>query len=123
MIVIAPSYILRFIDFLNYKYETKHDCKIEFYNNDKCIQYKCDGKGNCDKCKSLAEYDKDTMTIHLPTQYSPDKNPSFILESLAHEFWHHVQNCEGRLIDENRDILEIEAERKCKEIVKNYLNI
>lgn len=120
MIKMAPDYLLRFIDYLNTNYPTEQDCFITFLHGEKCVEY---SHSDSEKCVSFAEYDKHYRCMEVPTQYTNDKSPRFLLESIAHEYWHHVQNCEGRLIDENRDILEKEAERKAIKIVDDYLNV
>lgn len=120
MVRTAPEYILRFIDYINENIDTKEDCYITFYHGEHCVEYICK---SCDKCLSYAEYDKNTKILYVPTQYPVGKTPKFLLESIAHEYWHHVQNCEGRLIDSNRDKLENEAEKKAIEIVEKYLDI
>ena len=120
MIKIAPEYIMRFIEYLNKNYPTDEDCYITFYHGEKCIEYICK---SCEQCISFAEYDKISKILYIPTQYPTDKNPKFLLESIAHEYIHHIQNCENRLNDDDRKFLEIEAKDRAIKIVENYLNI
>ena len=118
MIKTAPEYILRFIDYLNKNYPTKEDCYISFLHGEVCVEYI-----NCSKCLSFAEYDKDSKILYIPTQYPVGKTPKFLLESIAHEYYHHIQNCEGRLIDADREFLEIEAEHNALKITEEYYNV
>ena len=120
MIKVAPEYIMRFIEYLNKNIDTKEDCYITFYHGEQCVQYICK---SCDKCLSYAEYDKNSKILYVPTQYPVGKSPKFLLESIAHEYMHHIQNCENRLYDEDREFLEIEAEQRAIEIVEKYLDI
>lgn len=120
MIEIAPNYILRFIEYLNEEYPSKSDCYVTFYQGQECIKY-LNAYNN--DCETFAEYSPTTKIMHVPTQYPTNKNPRFLLESIAHEYWHHIQNDEGRLNNEDRGMLEKEAEEMGIKIVDKYFDV
>ena len=117
MIVIAPFYLIRFVDYLNMHYPTKLECYIEFLQGEECIEY----MESYDGFSSYAVYDADTHILKVPTQYPVGKTPRFLLESIAHEFWHHIQNIEGRLDKSNELQIEFEAEQMAIQIVDEYI--
>lgn len=61
-------------------------------------------------------YTPETRVIWLPGELPPvDDAERVALECLAHEYVHHLQECEGRGPDED------EAERRAREMVAEFL--
>ena len=124
MIKLVDSDALGFVAFLNAKYPTPNDVYLT-------VLHGYDHTEAQDGTKGFAVYSpkfnnqmgKDI--IMLPGEY-PDAGDLFnkmtVLESLAHEYCHHMQNCDGVLEEENSKKIERDAEKFAKKAVLEYLN-
>lgn len=103
-----------FIDFLNHRYPTERDAVIVVLPGYDSVEVPGGGSG-------WACYDPQTCVLWIPgempkiEELTPDECQRIHYEHIAHEFIHHVQNCEGREFDED------EAETRAHEIVEAWL--
>jgi len=124
MIKLTNSDILGFIAFLSIKYPTPDDVYLTVLHGYDCVEAE-------DGTKGFAVYSPrfnnqmGKNIIMLPGEY-PEEGDIFnkitVLESLAHEYFHHIQNCDVVLIKENSKKIESDAEKFAQKVVFEYLN-
>jgi len=105
----------RFLEFLNNHYPASEPVEIVFLPGYDCIG---DEEGNPE---GWATYDPEERVIWCPREtpdipgLPPVEAERIVLESIAHEYVHHLQECEGWGRDED------EAERWASDIVDRFL--
>ena len=109
MIKLADYILFKFVDFLNDKYPTSKDVYLSVLHGSDSVKAD-DGSAAGWAVYSPAKLNgrgKDIILLpgEVPDIEGIDEN--VILENLAHEYCHHIQNCEGRL--KNNKKVETEA--------------
>jgi len=115
MIKILNKYELEFIEFLNNKNFTDKECRLTILQGYDCIATSNDEVG-------FAVYKVGYKIIMLPTEViningsTEDDIKNMLIESLAHEYKHFLQDIN------NQDFDEAEAEQFATNMVNEYKN-
>lgn len=114
MIKLAENRLINFIEFLNFNWPTREDVYLSVLHTYDSVQA---GGERAWAVYGLPEGDgKPVIYIagevpeEVKAEYDGIDPEDIILEDLAHEYCHHIQNCEGRLSEEGDEKEETEAE-------------
>lgn len=102
-----------FVAFVNKHYPTKQTVQLAVLPGHDCVLFH-DGE------VAWAAYDPDEKVIWVADRLpegEPDASELDLLMDVAHEYVHHIQNCEGR------EFCEDEAETRAEEMVKRWLEV
>ena len=120
MIKLADFILFQFVDFLNDKYPTSKDVYLSVLHGNDSV--KADDGSAGWAVYSPANVNGTKKDIILLPGEVPDvegANKNIILENLAHEYCHHIQNCEGRL--KNNKKIETEAVEFAAMVMRRWL--
>ncbi len=104
MIKFANENLISFIGFLNEKYPTEKDVYLVILHGNDSVAADDGSSGWAVYSPSkvnMSEKDIILLPGEIPDVEGMTEN--IILENLAHEYCHHIQNCEGRLKDKKKN--------------------
>jgi len=122
-----------FMNYLNSSGLTTHPCEVVYIPDAPSVEAVAEGDAVDDERNNgvgFAMYVPQSMTIYVAGNMQPyiesgeieqEDADNVILESLAHEYVHHVQHMDNRLFLFNKEEVEREAEEKAILLLNDYL--
>jgi hypothetical protein len=123
MIKFASDKILNFIDWLNKNYGVEKPVYITLLHGWDCLKTDNDQFACSSYSPTLSYPDQPAMVVPADTPEEFDDIPDYTLECIAHEYYHHIQFCNGKLSEESQDEdseQETEAGKWCIKIIDEY---